>query len=425
MLKNISNYRMLLMLLAASFAITSCDKDKNNDDNDPQTETVVLAGQINNDRTLSSDTIYELDGYVVVGNNATLTIEPGTIIKAQTGTNTDATVLVITRGAKINAVGTADKPIIFTSVEDNITVGQKFGTNLTKDDIQLWGGIIILGSANISAGDGDTETQIEGLPANSVFGLYGGNNNADNSGKIQYVSIRHTGTAIDDDNELQGLTLGGVGSGTEISHVEIYASFDDGIEIFGGTVNVNNIVVAYANDDAIDLDMNYSGTITNFYVIHEGGGAGNSAFEFDGPEGSTYTSGKFTVTNGTVKSVNNGNGRAATLKSAAQGTISNTTFLNFSRWVTVEGQSSIDNFIASDLKLTNCKFENASLTGVVTPVKVDGSGNSTLALVDSVAVITAFELSANNNTASTSVTGFANISVFAGWTKSGNEGLID
>jgi hypothetical protein len=411
MLKNISLYRTLLMLLAASFAMSSCNKD-DDDDKTPTTETVVLSGEITANRTLSADTIYNLDGYVVVNSGVTLNIEAGTIIKASLGTGTDATVLVITKGATINAVGTASKPIIFTSVEDNITAGQKFGTNLGKDDISLWGGIIILGNAKISATDGDTETQIEGLPANSTFGVFGGTNDADDSGNFQYVSIRHTGTAIDDDNELQGLTLGGVGTGTDISHVEVYASFDDGIEIFGGAVNVNNLLVAYANDDALDLDMNYSGTINNFYVIHEGGGAGNSSFEFDGPEGATYTSGKYTVSNGTVKSVG-GSGRAATLKSASQGTIQDCAFIGFNNWVTVEGGSAIANFLSGELEFNNCEFKVASLTGLVV-----ANDSTQVSAVETVFL-------AGTNTAVTTTTKGATISAFAAWTLADEQNLVD
>ncbi len=414
MLKNITIFRMMLVVLAATVTFSSCKKDDEGD-GDPQTSTVVLSGEYTTDRQLSSDTIYELDGYVIFNGGATLRIEPGTIIKAHTGTGTDATVLVIARGSKIEAVGNANNPIIFTSVEDNIEVGQKFGTNLGKDDISLWGGVIILGNAKISAQDGDTETQIEGLPANSTFGLYGGTNDADDSGELRYVSIRHTGTSIALDNELQGLTLGGVGTGTQINYVESYASFDDGIEIFGGAVNLNHVVVAYANDDALDFDQNYSGTVNNFYVIHEGGSAGNSAFEFDGPEAATYTTGMYTVSNGTVKSVG-GNGRAATLKSNSQGTIQDCAFIGFTSWVTVEGGDANTNYLDGDLEIINCQFVAASLDGLV-----KSNGGS----VDSLAIDAAFQLVAAGNTSVTTTTIGATLSAFAGWSLAEEQNLID
>lgn len=425
MLNNISLYRMLLLLVAASFTITSCDKDEDDDDNTPQTETVVLSGAIGSDRILSADTIYELAGYVVVDSGATLTINAGTIIKAREGSGAASSVLVIARGAKILANGTASNPIVFTSVSDNISVGQKFGTNLTKSNAGLWGGLIVLGNAKVSTTNGDTEGQIEGIPAEYTFGRYGGNNDADNSGSITYVSIRHSGTELVPDQELQGLTLAGVGSATVINHVEVFASSDDGIEIFGGAVNLNDVVITYCQDDALDLDQNYSGTVSNLLVIHEGASGGNAGFEFDGPEGSTYNQGLFTVQNGTVKSLNNGVGRAATLKSAAQGTINNVVFIGFSKWINVEGGSAITNFIGGDLKLTNCQLVASNLSGKIVPVKVDGTGTSTLSQSDSLAVIAAFELNTNSNTAVTTPTVGATQSAFATWTWTSNAALLD
>lgn len=423
MLKNITLNRMLLLLMVAMLAITSCKKDDEDDDTF-ETETVVLSGQITQSRTLSADTIYELAGYVVVDNGATLTINEGTIIKGRQGSGAAASALIIARNANININGTADKPVIFTSVLDNITVGQKFGTNLEKGVSGLWGGLIVLGNATVSVGDGDTQGQIEGIPAEYTFGLYGGSDDADGSGSISYVSIRHSGTELRPNQELQGLTLGGVGTGTTINHVEIFGSSDDGIEIFGGSVNLSDVLITYCEDDGLDFDQNYSGTITNFMVLHEGASAGNSAFEFDGPEGTTHTGGMFTVNNGTVKSLG-GSGRAATLKSAAQGTINNVSFIGFNSWVTVEGGSAITNFIDGDLKITNCKFDAAALTGGVTPIKVDGNGVSTLTTADSLAVIAAFELTANANTAATAPAGGANASAFTSWTWTSNAGLLD
>lgn len=412
MLKNISLFRTLLLLMAASFAFTSCDKDDDGDDT-PETETVVLSGQINSNRTLSADTIYELAGYVVVDNGATLTINEGTIIKAREGSGAASSVLVIARGAKINANGTANNPIIFTSVLDNITVGQKFGTNLTKTNSGLWGGLIVLGNAKVSTTNGDTEGQIEGIPGEYTFGRYGGTNDADNSGSITYVSIRHSGTELVPDQELQGLTLGGVGNGTVINHVEVVASSDDGIEIFGGSVNLNDVVVTFCEDDGLDFDQNYSGTITNFLVLHEGASAGNSAFEFDGPEGSTYTTGKFTVTNGTVKSLNGGTGRAATLKSAAQGTINNTVFIGFPTWVSVEGGAANTNFQGGDLVFTNTQFVKSDLNGVI--VSSDASLTATLQTI----------LQGGTNTAVSAPTVGATQSAFASWTWTSNQNLLD
>lgn len=332
----------LAALVAATVSMTSCkkgctdetatnynEKAKKDDGSCEYAvvdENEVVSGHITSNTTWSNDKIYELAGKVVVDNGVTLTIQAGTIIKGQEGTGTNASALVIARGGKINAVGTASSPIIFTSVLDNIEIGQTMGTNLDETDNGKWGGLIMLGYAPISAADGDTETQIEGFPATETYGTFGGTNAADNSGTLSYVSIRHGGALIGAGNEINGLTLGGVGSGTTISNIEIVANLDDGIELFGGTVDIDNIVIAFQGDDGIDIDMNYAGTITNFEVVH--GIDTDEGLEIDGPEGTTNTTGLFTLTNGTVKS-SDGVGTGADLKAKAQGTINNVAFSGY------------------------------------------------------------------------------------------------
>lgn len=285
----------------------------------PPTQNVVKSGFITANETWTADNCYELAGKVVVNDGVTLTIEPGTIIKGREGLGTLASALVIARGGKIMANGTASQPIIFTTILDNIECGQTSGTNLGASDVGDWGGVIILGRAPVSVGNGDTEGQIEGIPVTDAFGAYGGNNAADNSGVLNYVSIRHGGTTIGEGNEINGLTLGGVGNGTTITNIEVLANSDDGVEFFGGTVNASNILVAHQGDDAIDIDQNYAGTVDNFLVI--GNGTGDEALEIDGPEGSTHITGLFTLSNGTVTAGSN-NGRGD-FKSKAQGTITN------------------------------------------------------------------------------------------------------
>jgi hypothetical protein len=176
---------------------------------------------------------------------------------------------MVARGGKLMAVGTADEPIIFTSIEDDIEPGELIGPNLDKDDKGLWGGVILLGKAPISVA-GATEAQIEGVPAGETLGLYGGDVADDNSGTLQFVSIRHGGTVIEEGKEINGLTLGGVGSGTTISDIEVFANVDDGVEFFGGSVNVSNLLISYQGDDGIDVDQAYSGTVDGFLVVHGG-----------------------------------------------------------------------------------------------------------------------------------------------------------
>ncbi len=335
----------LAALVALTVSATSCkkkgctdpnatnyDADAKKDDGsctlpEPVVEnTVQVSGAITTNTTWTADKIWILNGKVVVDNGATLTIEAGTIIKGAEGQETLASALVIARGAKLNAVGTAAQPIIFTSILDNIQIGQTAGTNLLRTDNEKWGGVAILGNAPISAQSGDTEARLEGLPVSENYSFYGGSVANDNSGTIAYISIRHGGISIGEGNELNGLTLGGVGSGTSISNVEIYATLDDGIECFGGTVNISNALVYFQGDDGIDLDMNYSGTISNFIVMHGDGIGTDEGLEIDGPEGSTYTTGKFTLSNGLVKSVGTTDGSPGDFKDKAQGNITNVTF---------------------------------------------------------------------------------------------------
>ena len=158
----------------------------------------------------------------------------------------------------------------------------------------FWGGLIVLGEAPISASQ--SPIQIEGIPVSDQNGLYGGSDAADNSGVIRYVSVRHGGSNIGAGNEINGITLGGVGTGTVIENVEVVANQDDGIEWFGGTVNVTNALVWNAGDDGMDTDQDWIGTCDNFLVVN----AGDSSFELDGPEGSSASGNNHRFTNGTV-----------------------------------------------------------------------------------------------------------------------------
>lgn len=286
-------------------------------------QEITVTGEIAEDTTWERRNIYLLGGKVVIGVGVTLTIEPGTIIKGKAGSGSLASALVVQRGSTINAVGTAERPIIFTSVQDDIAVGQTAGTNLDETDQQLWGGVLVLGNAPASLSGDVTEQQIEGIPASDAFGLYGGNDPADGSGDLAYISIRHGGALIGEGNEINGLTLGGVGTGTTIDNIEIVGNEDDGIEIFGGTVNVSNIFVWAGGDDGIDLDQAWTGTLTNGMVVQ--GQNSDSALELDGPEGSA--NGAYTLTNitlvGNTADGEGGSRRIADFRDGLQANINN------------------------------------------------------------------------------------------------------
>jgi hypothetical protein len=308
-MKDMKKHLRLLSLLLAfgiAFTFTACDEDDDKPDPiEEENDNVVVTQNISENTTWTADNIYQLAGRITVLEGATLTIEPGTLIKGELGTGANATALLVARGGKLMAEGTAALPIIFTTVGDEITpediAAGDFGSpNLDSDANGLWGGILILGKAPISASNKDTkadvsEVQIEGIPTSDPNGLYGGNVADDNSGVIKYVSIRHGGANIGSGNEINGLTLGGVGSGTVIENIEVIANQDDGIEWFGGTVSIKNAVVWNTGDDAIDADQSWTGTLDNFVVI----APGDHNFELDGPEGSADF-GAYTIKNGVI-----------------------------------------------------------------------------------------------------------------------------
>jgi len=244
---------------------------------------VVIDENITQDTFWSADNEYVLDGAIFVTDGASLSIEAGTVIKAQDGTDADASALVITQGSQIFAEGAPNNPIIFTSILDQDSDGDGI-LDGTKDQTGLWGGVIILGEAPTN---NPTVQQVEGLneivPSGSDLADYGGNDPNDNSGVFRYVSIRHTGINIgtSSGNEIQGLTLGGVGAGTTIEFVESFASADDGFEWFGGTVNTRYLVSAFIEDDAFDTDEGFVGKGQFWFAILDNDQTGHMA-EQDG-----------------------------------------------------------------------------------------------------------------------------------------------
>jgi hypothetical protein len=333
-----------------------------------QTETVVvdpyadstLEGTISENKTLDASKIWLLKGRVAVENGVTLTIPAGTIIKAASGTGADASTLIIARGATLVADGTAEAPIVMTSVSDNIEVGGTYpssGPALNVDTRGLWGGLLVLGNAPCSLSNDVTELQIEGIPTSDTNGLYGGSDAEDSSGSLQYISIRHGGAEIGEGNEINGLTLGGVGSGTTINHIEVLGNVDDGIEFFGGTVNATNLLVWGQGDDAIDIDQAYAGTIDGALVVLTA--ASDHGFEIDGPEGSS--TGRFVLKNATVIGATDDcdaegvDGEMADFRKGATGDVLNVLFKDFSGGKDVELDASAD---ATTYTAGTLTFEN-------------------------------------------------------------------
>jgi len=290
--------------------------------------TLAVVGGANDGDLLSPNTIftcdktYLLDNKIYVQDGKTLTIQPGTVIKGvATGTTAAANAILVNRGGKIFANGSASCPIIFTAFDDQLD-GTYALTNKGK-----WGGIVILGKAKnnlttasnysatsaigfqgtalnstpvtLSTGQvipsgyngGDGVGFIEGFLAADARNLYGMpvgfEDDNDNSGIMRYVSIRHAGATVGTNNELNGLTLGSVGRGTTLEHIEVVSNDDDGIEPFGGTVNLKYVILMFNNDDNFDYDHGYTGKVQFMLSVKLDAATftgGDSGLEIDGDD---------------------------------------------------------------------------------------------------------------------------------------------
>ncbi|MBK9357442.1 MAG: hypothetical protein IPN08_08675 [Bacteroidales bacterium] len=210
----------------------------------PSTNVTIAAGHITTNQTWTSGNTYLLDGWVYIDNAVTLTIQPGTIIR---GSKVNQGALIIERGGKLIANGTADQPIVFTS---NVAPGSR-----TYGD---WGGVIICGRSaiNLTGGTGTIEGGV-----GSIFGGGTTPDVNDNSGILRYVRIEFPGIAFSANNEINGLTMGGVGAGTTIDYVQVSYSGDDSFEWFGGTVNAKHLIALRGLDDDFDTDNGFVGKV--------------------------------------------------------------------------------------------------------------------------------------------------------------------
>ena len=241
----------------------------------------IFEGSLFIGETHDSDAALAAAGISEGGDGPTLTVEAGATLAFQTS----ADFIIINRGSQLFAVGTATAPITFTSVSDvEGTVG--------PEDVQQWGGMVINGFGVTNQCDytgsvagGDLATSDCHVDAEGAAGLdesqYGGDNNDDSSGRLEYVVVKHTGATVGNGDELNGISFGGVGRNTIVENLQVYSTFDDGIEMFGGAVNFTNFVGVYVRDDAIDIDEGYSGTINNALVI-QSATDGNHCIEADG-----------------------------------------------------------------------------------------------------------------------------------------------
>lgn len=335
-----------------------------------QEKTRTISGNITSNTTLHNDSMYLLSGYVYVKNGATLTIEEGTIIKGVS--NTKAT-LIITRNGKVNAQGSMNKPIVFTS-------DKGIGERAPSD----WGGIVILGKAtvngsdcstcpgkDIAANEAGTQRAIEGdLDNTSGDGLYGGSDDAHNSGVLSFVRIEFAGTVISPGNEINGLTLGGVGNGTQLDHIQTSFVNDDGFEWFGGTVNARHLISFRNIDDDFDTDFGYRGKVQFGIALRDsmlddkGSGPTTNGFESDNDgAGSTATPNTMPVFSNITVVGPLARGKALDYTNSFQNglrirrnsglSLFNSVVMGFPTGIFIDGDRSANKFITDSLILKN------------------------------------------------------------------------
>ena len=310
----------------------------------PATTVTVDAGEITSSTTWTKDNVYLLNGWVYVVDGVTLTIGPGTVIR---GDKANKGALIVERGGKLIANGTPDEPIIFTS-------NQAAGSRSYGD----WGGVILCGKATVNK----IEPQIEGGPRSH----YGGTDDSDNSGSLKYVRIEFPGIAFQPDKEINGLTFGGVGSGTIINYVQVSYSGDDSYEWFGGAVTCKHMIAFRGWDDDFDTDYGFHGMVQFGVALRDPAiadpGSGSNGFESDndgtGTADTPITSAVFSnismfgplVTPTTT--VNPNFLRAMHLRRNTKLQIYNTIFGGYVTGLYIEGPS-VDNAQNGELKVRN------------------------------------------------------------------------
>lgn len=256
-MKNFKKFAITIAAVSTLFLIgCSSDDGFTQNDDDPQ-ENTQLTGSLESDRILDPSVQYTVTGPYLVKSGAKLTIPAGTVIVSQAGTDR---YIAVEQGGMIDVQGTSSNPVVMRS--ENNTAGD-------------WGGLLLCGKATTTEGVNVT-AEVGGL-------IYGGTDNADNSGKIDYLIIRGAGAQINSESQYNGLTLYAVGSGTQISNVAVIDGADDGVEFFGGTVSASNLYFENNEDDAVDWTEGWNGTVTNTYVSHSK--AFSTAVEADGDNG--------------------------------------------------------------------------------------------------------------------------------------------
>ncbi len=339
--------------------------------------------------TLSCANLYTMNTKIYVPDGGDLFIEPGTVIKIADNSGINANALIVTRGGQIWANGSESCPIIFTSTADPLD-GSYAVTNRGK-----WGGLILLGrafnnvrSTDLKDGGPAASTSITGTDGVGLIeGLAGGDArhfygmpigqevNNDNSGILRHVSLRHGGELLGTANEINGLTMGSVGSATTIEHIEVTSNLDDAFEFFGGTVNAKYLVGMHCDDDYIDYDQGYTGKIQFFYGLQgpdNSGGAlnqGDNGIEGDGDDGPGNGAAKSdpVIYNATIiNRILPGADEGLEIRRDPKGSIYNSIFANNARGLNMTTDAAAS-WNANTFNVKSCTFQ-----GVTTPLRING-----------------------------------------------------
>jgi hypothetical protein len=360
----------LMSVLITTITFVGCDNDDNPAPPTPVDEVVILEGNLTT-RTLTKDKEYLIKGQTFVRTGQVLTIQPGTIIKGDKATKGT---LIIDRGGKIEAVGTAAEPIVMTS---NLPAGSR--------DRGDWGGLVVVGNAPNNQFNSTTNSWpiIEGITGDIQFG---GDNNADDSGALKYVRVEYAGIELSPNNETNSITLGSVGSATEMEYCQVSYGGDDGFEWFGGAVNGKYLIAFACWDDSFDVDFGYTGKNQFGLEVRYPSYAdqsGSNSFECDnGPNDNSttlLTTGVFSnftcigpkATD--TQSINGNYQHSLDLRRRTAVTIANSVFIGFPRGLRMNQQSVYDNYAAGTGKLLNNILVIPAATSSIIPFSV-GSG---------------------------------------------------
>ncbi|MHA7056555.1 multidrug transporter [Aquimarina sp. M1] len=345
----------LLKTAVIAMLFTACASDDTSDitiningDGSPVDPTSeVIGGTLTEDLTLESNTEYSLTSALIVPEGFTLTVEPGVVVRAATGSDVYIAVL---QGGIINAEGTSSNPIVFTSATSTPNPGD-------------WGGLILLGKAPINSvvgGDATSTSEIGGLP-------YGGSAVNDNSGILRYVRIEYSGGAADAASENNGFSFYAVGNGTTIEYIQAFEGADDGVEFFGGTVNASFISVVGAQDDSVDWTEGFTGTLTNVYIEHRQShdkGIEGDGFNTDiGNNSNPVFWSAPTVTNLTINGLGSSNeNEAIRLRAGTRAVFTNVMLEGFAEGFDLDDTETGNGVLSDETSVTDITFDDITLT---------------------------------------------------------------